>query len=209
MVFHPYEKDISSLNTELCINAEHIERVNYFNFLGILIDEHLNWKAHKEMVANRISKYCGVLIKNVLPLHILRTLYHSMIYPHINCGLLVWEYECNRITKIQKRAIRLITCSKYNAYTEPLLKALEKLRVSDVLHLNAMKFYYRYTRKKLPPYFLIFDIIRQGEIHDHDTRQRDRIRVNRTHIKLTERCIRNYPPNELRTGSHIGTDLYS
>ena len=24
MVFHPYQKDISSLNTELCINGEHI-----------------------------------------------------------------------------------------------------------------------------------------------------------------------------------------
>ena len=112
MVFHPYQKDISSLNTELCINSEQIERVNNFNFLGILIDEHLNWKAHKEMVANKIFKYCGVLnrIKSVLPLQILRTLYHSMIYPHINYGLLVWGYECNRITKIQKRAIRVITC---------------------------------------------------------------------------------------------------
>ena len=201
MVFHPYQKDISSLNTELCINGEHIERVNNFNFLGILIDEHLNWKAHNEMVANKISKYCGVLnrIKNVLPLHILRTLYHSMIYPHINYGLLVWGYECNRITKIQKRAIRVITCSKYNAHTEPLLKALEILRVSDVLHLNAMKFYYKYARKQLPPYFLTFDIIRQGEIHDHDTRQRDRIRVNRTRIKLTERCIRNYLPNVINS----------
>ena len=70
MVFHPYQKDISGLNTELCINSEHIEHVNYFNLLTILIDEHLNWKAHKEMVANKISKYCGVLnrIKNILPL---------------------------------------------------------------------------------------------------------------------------------------------
>ena len=196
MVFHPYQKDISSLNTELCINGEHIECVNTFNFLGILIDEHLNWKAHKEMVTNKISKYCGVLnrIKNVLPLHILRTLYHSMIYPHINYGLLVWGYQCSRITKIQKRAIRVITCSNYNAHTEPLLKALEILRVSDVLHLNAMKFYYKNARKQLPPYFLTFEIMRQGEIHDHDTRQRDRIRANRTRIKLTKEVHQKLSP---------------
>ena len=91
-VFHPYQKDISSLNTELCINGEHMECVNYFSFLGILIDEHLNWKANKEMIANKISKYRGVLnrIGNVLSLYALRTLYHSMIYLHINYGLLVW-----------------------------------------------------------------------------------------------------------------------
>ena len=111
-----------------------------------------------------------------------------MIYPHVNYGLLVWGQEYNKITKMQKRAIRLITCSKYNAHTEPLLKALEILRVSDVLHLNGMQFNYDYTRKQLPPYFLTFDIIRQGEIHDHDTRQRDRIRVNRTRIKIISRA---------------------
>ena len=209
MVFHHYQKDISSLNTELCINGEHIERVNNINFLGILIDEHLNWK---EMVANKISKYCGVLnrIKNVLPLHILRTLYHNMIYPHMNYGLQVWGYECNRITKIQIRTTRVITCSKYNAHTEPLLKALEILRVYDVLHLNAMKFYYKYARKQLPPYFLTFDIIRQVEIHDHDTRQRYRIRANRTRIKLTERCIRNYLPNEINSvPDHILAQIHT
>ena len=55
------------------------------------------------------------------------------------------------------------------------------------------------ARKQLPPYFLTFDIIRQGERHDHDSRQRDRIRVSRTRIKLTERCIRNYLPNEINS----------
>ena len=54
-------------------------------------------------------------------------------------------------------------------------------------------------RQKKPPYFLTFDIIRQGEIHDHDTRQRDRIRVNRTRIKVTERCVRNYLRNEINS----------
>ena len=44
MVFHPYQKDISQLKTELQIHGQYIERVSHFNFLGNLLDENLNWK---------------------------------------------------------------------------------------------------------------------------------------------------------------------
>ena len=38
-----------------------IERVNTFNFLGILLDESLTWADHTNMVANKISRVTGVL----------------------------------------------------------------------------------------------------------------------------------------------------
>ena len=95
--------DIRSLKTKLYIVDECIEHVNCFSFLGIMIDELLGWKTHREMVAFsfdlghhsiQISGYYGVLnrTKKILSLCILRNLYHNMTYPHINCGLLVWRY---------------------------------------------------------------------------------------------------------------------
>ena len=44
-----------------------IERVNTFNFLGILLDESLTWTDHTNMVANKISRVTGVLhrLKNI------------------------------------------------------------------------------------------------------------------------------------------------
>ena len=92
-----------------------------------------------DMVANKISKYTGILNKLIhyLPVDILRTLYFSMINSNLNYGILVWGYSCQRLIKLQKKAIRLISGSKFNAHTGPLLKSLDILTLEDLLNLNA------------------------------------------------------------------------
>ena len=76
-------------------------------------------------------------------------------------------------TSQQKRLIRVVTCSKYNAHTDPLLKNIQILKLQDLLDLNALKFYYRYQHGNLPSFFYSFSIFTQGAHHSHDTYQRD------------------------------------
>ena len=61
MLFHPYQKDVSNLVPVLKINQNEIERVDKFDFLGVTLDEHVNWKAQTDKVATRLSKYSGIL----------------------------------------------------------------------------------------------------------------------------------------------------
>ncbi len=109
----------------LTIDGVNIERVQHFNFLGLTLDTHLNWHKHIEKVANKYSRTIGIInkLKHVLPLSIKITLYNSLILPHINYCLMIWGYQCNRITKVQKKAVRIISVSKYNSHTEPLFKS--------------------------------------------------------------------------------------
>ena len=51
-------------------------------------------------------------------------IYIIFFKPYYNYGILVWGYDCHRVEKIQKRIFRIITVSKYNAHTEPLLRLL-------------------------------------------------------------------------------------
>ena len=96
-------------------------------------------KYHTEMLSNKIPKYCGVLsrLKNYLPLFILRTMYFSMVHPLLNYGLLAWGFDSNRIIKLQRRCVRMITRSTYNAHTQPQLNILS---VPVMIILNSMKF---------------------------------------------------------------------
>ena len=55
MIFHNHQRDISSLIPVLQINKQPIERVTEFNFLGLMIDEHLSWEAHIQKTSNKIS----------------------------------------------------------------------------------------------------------------------------------------------------------
>ena len=105
----------------------------------------------------------------------------------------------NRIIKLQKRCVRIITRSTYNAHTQPLMKQLNILSVPDMLLLNSMKFYYKYKRNELPDYFTSFNLHTQGSTHDYNTRQGDDIRTNRVRINLTEKCLRNYLPKTINS----------
>ena len=201
MIFHTYQKNTDYLTSNITLNGNVLERVDTFNFLGVILDKHLSWKAHVEMVSNKISKYCGILTKlnNYLPLDILRTFYFSIIHSHLNYGLIAWGCDCNRLIKLQTRSIRTITRSKYNAHTGPLLKALEILSLFDMLLLNVLKFYYEFVRNETPAYFSTFTITTQGSIHHHNTRHKDNIRTNRTRLNIADKCLRNYLPSKINS----------
>ncbi len=52
MVFHMPQKTINSL--QLKIELIQIERVYEFNFLGLTINKHLNWRDHIDKISNKI-----------------------------------------------------------------------------------------------------------------------------------------------------------
>ena len=47
----------------LKINNYKIERSSSIKFLGVMVDEHLNWKDHINIIENKLSKNLGLLHK--------------------------------------------------------------------------------------------------------------------------------------------------
>ena len=107
MVFHMPNKRIQALT--LKIDDAYIERVDEFNFLGLTLDTNLNWRKHTEKISNKCSKTIGVLnrLKYVLPLDIKVLLYNTLILSHISYCIMIWGYQRNRITSIQKKVMRI------------------------------------------------------------------------------------------------------
>ena len=91
VVFHPYNKPISHKIT-LKIHKRAISEKNHIKYLGILIDSTLTWKAHIDNVSTKISKSIGLLykIRHYVNLKIMRTLYHSLVYPYLTYAIEVW-----------------------------------------------------------------------------------------------------------------------
>ena len=56
MIFHNYQRDVERFIPEIKINRQLVERVTEFNFLGLTIDEHLNWKSRIQKVLNKVSR---------------------------------------------------------------------------------------------------------------------------------------------------------
>ena len=99
-------------------------------------------------------------LEKIFPEEILVTLYNSLIASHLNYDILAWGIAVTNLGKLQKKAIRLITNSKYIAHTNPLFKRLQLLKIVDVFKLRVLKFYYNLYNGLLPVYFNVFlDII--------------------------------------------------
>ena len=58
-----------------------------------------------------------------------------------------------RLTLLQKRVIRLICNTNYNAHTDPLFKSTKILRVKDQYEADAMLFVFDYSMDNLPKSF--------------------------------------------------------
>ena len=192
VVFHAINKDIEELVPDLQINNIAIERVENFNFLGLILNEHMFWKHHIDTIANKLTKFSGILnkLKRFLPVHILRTLYFIMVQFVLTYGILAWGFEHQRFVKIQKRFIRIISLSTYNAHTEPWFKQLGILKINNLFDLNCLKFVYNYNKGELPRYFLGFKFEQRSSIHDHDTRFANLIDSKPTRTVMAQNCIR-------------------
>ena len=90
MCFHTKQKEIEY--PKLLFGNTEVENVKCFNFLGIIIDEHLSWSDHINCLSTKLSRAIGVInrMKNCLPCYILKTLYYSMFACHLNYGILLW-----------------------------------------------------------------------------------------------------------------------
>ena len=116
MIFSNCEKhDIS-----ISISNTKIERKTSERFLGVIMDENLNWNAHRAALATKISRNAGILLKlrGTIPLQTLKTLYSSFVQSHLCFCPSVWGLSTkNSLEKIftaQKKAIRGISLGYCN-----------------------------------------------------------------------------------------------
>ena len=195
MIFHFHQRKISHMKLNLKINKTKIEQVKEFCFLGVMFDECITWKSHIKKIASKISVVVGTLnkLKRFLPQNILKMIYNSLVLPHINYGLLLWGQNYGRIFKLQKWAMRAITCSKYNAHTEPIFAKLKLLKIEDIHKVALLKFFHRYTNKSLPKYFDNF-FQRKYLTHGHATRHKNKPLPPDFKKESTKNCLRFYLP---------------
>ena len=214
MLFHNVGRNINSIIPEIKLKNITVERVEYFNFLGVTLDQHLNWKAHMDNVAIKISKYNGLLckFKHFFPFTILYTLYNSLILPHLTYAILAWgnNSKSTYLFKIQKKVIRNVTNSKYNAHTEPLFKTLNLLNLDDIYNMFALKFYYNYCHKLLPHYFLSFHLTQRKDLYSYNIRTKHELNITKTNTKLAEKALRYALPKLVNnTTSNILDKVYT
>ena len=97
------------------IGTEIIEQTSIAKFLGIFIDDQLNWKTHIDYVRNKLSSglYALNISKHIISRQLLKCLYHTLIHPHLTYGLILWgstyKKYLHKLEILQNKSIRSIT----------------------------------------------------------------------------------------------------
>ena len=107
-----------------------LDLVDEIKYLGVNVDDSLSWKEHIKSVTSKVSRGMGMLkhAKYYLPEASLKTLYSSIVEPYFRYCCSVWGAcgltEKNRLQKFQNRAARIVTSSKFDAPSRPLIERL-------------------------------------------------------------------------------------
>lgn len=177
----------NSIELKIKINDENIMRKQQTKFLGLIIDEHLTWKDHINYISKKITKTIGILcrIRFYIKQPQLKLIYNTLIYPYLYYGNIVWANNyptrLEKLLKLQKKALRIMSFSAYTAPSLPLFKNMKLLNIHQINDFLISAFSFELSHKILPPYF--DDFFRENnKIHEHNTRKNSDIhkRCNRT-----------------------------
>ena len=145
-------------NVTLIMNRKAIQQTKQVKYLGVFVDEHLNWNYHISQVAKKIGRGIGIIAKlrQYLNLDMLKNVYYCLVYSHLSYGVQVWgsagTSSLKKLVILQKKAVRILSNKQYfqihgEPYgplpaSDPLFKNLEILKLHDIFRLNVVKFVY-------------------------------------------------------------------
>ena len=141
VIFKRQRKKLDS-PIKIKLNRKKLYPSKSVKYLGIKIDENLNWKQHIHNIAIKLNSANAILFttRNYVNKHILRTIYFAIFDSHINYVNLIWGqnlHAVNRIVILQKKALRIMNFQSRDS----LKSSIQIQPYSEILRQNTYREY--------------------------------------------------------------------
>ena len=173
ILFRNQQKSIN-FELKLKLNGKKLYPSSFIKYLGIFLDENLNWKKHTSILSSKLRRADGALAKlrHFLPLNTLISVY-AIFNSHLNYGSQIWgqnqNYVTNRIFTLQKSAIRIISNVPRRTHTTPLFQNLSILKLFDQIQCHNVLLLHKIINNKVPESICdTFALM----LHSHNTRRK-------------------------------------
>ena len=192
MVFH--RSRIKHSQTAIKIQNCTINKTDSIKFLGVIIDNKLNWHEHIIYIKNKISKSIGIIykVRKYVEKQTIKNMYYTFVFPYLIYCNEIWGNACQAyvdpLIKLQKKIVRIMTFSSHDAHTEPLFKTLHVLKFKKLVIQRIALMMFKFSISELPiPVLQLFS--RNSEIHNYNTRGNKHLR---TKIGSSEATYANF-----------------
>ena len=139
------------------INDKTLKRSSTVKYLGLFIDDTLNWSSHVNYLSHQLARFSGVFyrLRNYVNKETLSMLYYSLVYSRIRYGIIVWgTADKTRIECLRVRLNIILSCG-IETPTTKLYSILQFLKIDEIYEFELYKFMYQLHHGKLPKVFTI------------------------------------------------------
>ena len=123
---------MSQDHLDLSLNDNQIEHVKASPYLGITIDQNLNFNIQTNNICNKANRALGALKRAApfLPIDTRALMFNSMVLPHLDYCCTIWGTTSNtnigKLQKIQNRGMRIILQCHPRTHIADMLSNLNK-----------------------------------------------------------------------------------
>ena len=168
-------------NGNIYMDNKIIQKVSQVKFLGVYIDEYLNWNSHVQKLSLKLSSgiYSLNMARNMISSETKRLVYFAHVFSHLNYALSAWGpmislSNLKKLQVAQNKAIRSIYNLKIRTRLGPYFKKAGILDIKGLIELSLVKISHRYVTSSLPQRIVnLFENIE----HDHGTRNRNSLQA--------------------------------
>ena len=194
IVFRPPRKKMA-LRITLKLHHSKLYESSKIKYLGLILDNKLNWKAHINELSKKLSRAIGLLykVRNFCKTSTIRSLYFSLFNSHLSYGLVVWGNanisDINKIKSLQKRAIHAISEQPDN--TDHIFFEQNILNIDDQLKVQMSSLMWEYDHNTLPS--SLRDLFKRTNlVHNYSTRGSNKGNLFHEKVNTTKYGINSF-----------------
>lgn len=208
----------TSQQISVIINGTPVEEVSHMVYLGLVMDEKLNWKNHFTYLKSKLSPFIFVLrrARYDLPLRTKLSLYYSYIHSHLTYLVSIWGFSntslLESLQRVQNKSLRSIfwpqyrsgTMSTQQLYTFHRIPRIEQLRSIDGMSM-IHKIKHGMIRNNLT--LKTFE-----DFHQYNTRNRHDFVIPKARTNIMYRSLLaaglseyNHLPNHIKRNENFAT----
>ena len=158
-IFRTIQNHNINLPNEIKFNDKSIKRASTIKYLGITLDEFLNWNEHITCTIKSLNSLFSVFynIRRYLTIEHIRVIYYTMIYSRIKYGICAYGFakkeNMDKVQILQNKLLKVLLEMEWRTPTNELHNKMDILQVKDLFCQEISTFVCNYFQGNLPDGF--------------------------------------------------------
>ena len=180
VIFRNKNKQMGKIADDLQVGNNVFKREKSCQYIGMMLDEKMNWDEHINNVKSKLIKYVAIFnyMKTYVSKQLAMQLYYAFIFPHIKYGIETYgassSGKVKQIQIIQNKLMKIILWKDRLTPTNALHKDINILQVKDMyswyialfvrdcLYKDKIEIFHKYYESR-------------NSVHSHETRNRKQV----------------------------------